>query len=52
VVAEGYSFAWDFRPYFRQEYCEENHLSFKSKIDLAMEMIQSFPAHGEEQVYI
>jgi len=23
VVAEGYSFAWDFRPYFRKAYCEE-----------------------------
>lgn len=52
VVAEGYSFAWDFRPYFRKEYCEKNHRSFKSKNDLAMEMIKMFPASDEEQVYV
>lgn len=52
IVAEGYSFAWDFRPYSRKGYCEENHLPFKSKNDLAMEMINAFPANDEEQVYV
>lgn len=52
VVAEGYSFAWDFRPYFRRAHCEERGIPFKSKNDLAMEMIESFPANEEEQVYV
>ena len=52
VVAEGYSFAWDFRPYFRKTHCEEQGIPFKSKNDLAMDMIEAFPANGEEQVYV
>ncbi|MGG1676683.1 hypothetical protein ACIFOT_13165 [Neobacillus sp. NRS-1170] len=31
VVADGYFFAYDFRPYFRQEYCEEHHWSLKAR---------------------
>ncbi|PLR75298.1 hypothetical protein CU633_21845 [Bacillus sp. V3-13] len=52
VVAEGYSFAWDYRPYFRESFCTENGLEFKSKIELAMELIKAFPATEEEQVYV
>jgi hypothetical protein len=36
LVTEDHSFAWDFRPYFREEYCEQHQLSFKSKNDLAI----------------
>lgn len=52
VVAEGYSFALDFRPYFRKAYCEELGIHFKSKNDLTMEMIHAFPSTDEEQVYV
>ncbi|XID92062.1 transposase [Paenibacillaceae bacterium WGS1546] len=52
VVSEGSSYAWDFRPYFREEYCTENRLPFKSKNDLALEMIEAFPASPDEQVYV
>ncbi|MFC6548242.1 IS701 family transposase [Cohnella cellulosilytica] len=52
VVSENRSYAWDFRPYFREEYCTEHRLSFKSKNDLALEMIETFPASPDEQVYV
>lgn len=52
VVTEHFSFAWDFRPYFRERYCEDHGLSFKSKNDLAVELIQSYPASNDEQVYV
>ncbi|WP_158553347.1 IS701 family transposase [Peribacillus saganii] len=52
VVAEGYSFAWDFRPYFRKSYCEESGHPFKSKNELAWEMVHAFPAADDEQVYV
>jgi SRSO17 transposase len=52
VVSEGSSYAWDFRPYYREEYCDEHRLSFKSKNDLALEMIEAFPATQDEQVYV
>jgi SRSO17 transposase len=52
VVSEGDSYAWDFRPYYREEYCTEHGLSFKSKNDLALEMIEAFPATQDEQVYV
>jgi len=52
VVTEGYSFAWDFRPYFREEYCQENQLEFKSKNDLAIEMIEAYPSSEDEIVYV
>lgn len=52
IVREGYSFAWDFRPYFREEYCQEHGLTFKSKNDLAIEMIQAFEENADELVYV
>ncbi|WP_053366279.1 transposase [Bacillus sp. FJAT-27245] len=52
IVAEGYSAAWDFRPYFWKGQCEKQGLPFKSKADLAREMIEAFPATEEEQVYV
>jgi SRSO17 transposase len=52
VVSEDHSYAWDFRPYYREEYCDEHRLSFKSKNDLALEMIEAFPATQDEQVYV
>jgi hypothetical protein len=52
VVSEDYSFACDFRPYFRESYCQEHDLAFKSKIDLAIELIQSYQADVDEQVYV
>lgn len=52
VVSEGQSYAWDYRPYFRENYCKENGLSFKSKNDLAIEMIQAYPASDDEMVYV
>jgi hypothetical protein len=52
VVSEECSYAWDFRPYYREEYCQLHGLPFKSKNDLALEMIESFPAAQDEQVYV
>jgi hypothetical protein len=52
VVSEGRSYAWNFRPYYRKEYCDQHGLSFKSKNDLALEMIESFSAMQDEQVYV
>lgn len=52
VVSDRLSFAWDFRPYFREAYCEKHGLEFKSKNDLALEMVNSFPANEDEQVYV
>jgi SRSO17 transposase len=52
VVSEGSSYAWDFRPYYREEYCTNHGLTFKSKNDLAVEMIEAFPATQDEQVYV
>jgi SRSO17 transposase len=52
VVSENGSFAWDYRPYFREEECRAQGLTFKSKNDLALEMIESFPAEENEQVYV
>ncbi|WP_413375719.1 IS701 family transposase [Alkalihalobacillus sp. 1P02AB] len=52
VVSENHSFAWDFRSYFRKSYCQKEELSFKSKNDLAIELIDSYPARDDEQVYV
>jgi hypothetical protein len=52
VVSEGCSYAWDFRPYYHEEYCRNHGLPFKSKNDLAVEMIEAFPATQDEQVYV
>ncbi|HET7578981.1 MAG TPA: hypothetical protein VFK33_06845 [Bacillales bacterium] len=42
VVSEGYSFAFDIRLYFREPYCQKHGLLFKSKNDIAIELIQSY----------
>ncbi|WP_051250481.1 IS701 family transposase [Paenibacillus harenae] len=52
VVAQGCSYAWDYRPYYQEEYCQAERLEFKSKNDLAMEMIEAFSAQADEQVYV
>ncbi|MDQ8736470.1 transposase [Paenibacillus sp. LHD-38] len=52
VVSEGQSYAWDYRPYFREKYCKAQKLKFKSKNDLAMEMIEAFPVNDDETVYV
>lgn len=52
IVSEGYSFAFDFRSYFRDSYCKENGLEFKSKNDLAIELINQYESPSEEQVYV
>lgn len=52
VVQGGQSFAWDYRPYFRETYCKEHRLTFKSKNELALEMIEAFPADEADRVYV
>lgn len=52
VVSEGYSFAFDYRSYFRDSYCKENGLKFKSKNDLAIELIDEYETLSDEQVYV
>lgn len=52
IVTDGYSLSWDFRPYFRKEYCEGRGLAFKSKNDLAVEMIENYPSTDDELVYV
>jgi SRSO17 transposase len=52
VVAEGFSHAWDFRPYLREGYCQESKLLFKSKNDLAIELLDTYPANEDEVVYV
>lgn len=52
IVSAGFSFAWDFRPYFREEYCTAQKLTFKSKNDLAKEMIEAYEPSENELVYV
>ncbi|WP_410514550.1 IS701 family transposase [Paenibacillus sp. BR2-3] len=52
LVTDGFSLSWDFRPYFRKEYCEKHNLPFKSKNDLAIQMIEDYPASDDELVYV
>lgn len=52
VVSADYSLAWDFRSYFREEYCKVHKLAFKSKNDLAVELIEAYEASDHEQVYV
>lgn len=52
LVSEEYSFACDFRSYFRESYCEEEGLPFKSKNDLAIELIKDYESPTDEQVYV
>ncbi|PUA34786.1 hypothetical protein C8Z91_33460 [Paenibacillus elgii] len=51
VVSDGQSYAFDFRPYYQSEYCEARRIPFKSKNDLAVEMIEIFPVNDDERVY-
>lgn len=50
VVSENNSFAWDFRSYFRESYCQIKGISFKNKNDLAIELINTYPVNDDEQV--
>ncbi|MEK5061464.1 hypothetical protein BK126_04835 [Paenibacillus sp. FSL H7-0326] len=52
VVSEGGSYAWDFSPYYQKDYCAAQQLAFKSKKDLAVEIIEAFPAMDDERVYV
>jgi hypothetical protein len=52
VVTEDYSAAWDFRSYFRKEDCETRGVKFKSKNDLAIELIETYLSSPDEQVYV
>jgi SRSO17 transposase len=52
IVAEDYSFAWDYRVYLRKEACEAGGVFFKSKNELAMEMIKEYPSSSDEVVYV
>lgn len=52
IVSEDHSFAWDFRSYFRESYCQREGIPFKNKNDLAIELINSYPSSDDEQVYV
>ena len=52
VVTGNISAAYDFRPYFREEACTELGIGFKSKIDLAIELVQDFNVSDDERVYV
>lgn len=52
VVASGCSYAWDYRPYYQEAYCQAERLPFKSKNDLAIEIIEAFSAQEDERVYV
>ncbi|MBJ6361200.1 transposase [Paenibacillus sp. MAHUQ-46] len=52
IVSAGQSYAFDFRPYYQSEYGEAQRIDFKSKNDLAVEMIEAFPANDDEHVYV
>ncbi|QJD83546.1 hypothetical protein HH215_10390 [Cohnella herbarum] len=36
VVSEGSSYAWDFHPYYREEYCTEHDLPSRAKMILPL----------------
>lgn len=52
VVSENGSYAWDYRPYAREPYCQDHQLSFPSKNDLAIEMDKALPVDEDEVVYV
>jgi SRSO17 transposase len=52
IVSRESSYALDFRQYFREEYCKTHDIKFKSKNDLAIEMIQAYEADENESVYV
>jgi hypothetical protein len=45
-------YAWDFRSYFREPYCKEHGLVFKSKNDLAIDLIDTYQSSEDELVYV
>lgn len=51
VVSQGYSFPWDFRVYRRKEDCASSNTPFRSKVELAMELVQSFAA-ADDKMYV
>ena len=52
VVTSDVSVAWDFRPYFREAACTGLGIEFRSKVDLAVELVQDFDASDDELVYV
>lgn len=52
VVTGALSIPWDFRPYFRESMCRQMGIAFKSKVDLARELIEAYPAAPDEIVYV
>jgi SRSO17 transposase len=52
IVCDDLSYAWDYRSYFREPYCSEHGLVFKSKNDLTMELIDTYQSTAGEQVYV
>jgi len=52
VVTADLSVPWDFRPYFREEACTNLGVPFKSKIDLAVELVQDFEIGDQTSVYV
>jgi hypothetical protein len=52
IVCDDYSYAWDFRSYFRETYCKEHGLVFKSKNDLAIDLINTYNSSEDELVYV
>jgi SRSO17 transposase len=52
VVTDDLSVAWDFRSYFRKEDCKERNVPFKSKNDLAIELLETYSSSPDEHVYV
>jgi len=52
VVTGALSIPWDFRPYFREDMCKDKGIGFKSKVELARELIEAYPAAPDERVYV
>ncbi|WP_257346995.1 hypothetical protein [Pseudalkalibacillus decolorationis] len=52
LFSEGHSLSWDFHPYLREVFCQSHGQTFKSKNDLAIELIQSYQPLEDEQVYV
>lgn len=46
IVSDDYSYAWD----FREPYCQEQGLVFKSKNDLAIDLIDTYQSSKDELV--
>ncbi|MED0671167.1 transposase [Aneurinibacillus aneurinilyticus] len=52
VVTGDISVAWDFRSYFRKEDCIERNIPFKSKNELAIELIEIYSSSPDEHIYV